>query len=269
MGRFNNIKKNRKDYMLHHSPPVGTFQMDIMNETGDPEYHWLIMIDVGSRKVWAQQIMSKNANSVENALKKLVPEIRKDGAVINIIRGDQEKSFVSNQVLNWLWQEHIEFSPVPTYDGSSNHTSLAVVDRVTRTLKSWDQDDRDGYKSVLLNPRRLQEIIERYNNTPHTTLTRYLGRPVSPNQVNGFDRENMKAILDAQNMETMSRGDYRLKDDQKVSLYRDTNVYDKAKRTNRFAGDFYTAGTQGAFTLVANSTGEDYKVPRWRINTEK
>jgi hypothetical protein len=58
----------------------------------------------------------------------------------------------------------------------------------------------------------------------------------------------MKAILDAQNMETMSRGDYRLKDDQHVSLYRDTNVYDKAKRTNRFAGDLQTTGKHGAFT---------------------
>ena len=63
------------------------------------------------------------------------------------------------------------------------HTLLAPIDRMTRTLRDMLFNCKRMNPAFRLTEDSLQQVLRIYNNTPHSTLTKILGFPCTPNQV--------------------------------------------------------------------------------------
>jgi hypothetical protein len=204
--------------MLHHTGPEGLFQMDIMfNKEGKKNYAWLMLINVNSRKLYSEEInvgngkfekyiegeepfhsqnprAKKSAEEILKALHMLIPKIKER---IIFMRADSEKAFYSPRIIEFFHKQGISISAVPLFDGHSQHTALAIIDRAIRIIREkvaeeWvkiTQADIPNIQYAVqdfiekrrgLIPNMLAEVVEGYNNTPHSTLTEIFGKPTRP-----------------------------------------------------------------------------------------
>lgn len=66
---------------------------------------------------------------------------------------------------------------------TQNHSWLAPIDRLARTLRDMIFNAKRTQPSFQLTPETLTTLCNIYNNTPHNTLSRLMGFPVTPLQV--------------------------------------------------------------------------------------
>jgi hypothetical protein len=267
--------------MLHHVAPPQSFQMDIMFDKkvgGTNEWAWLLLINVNTRKLWCRQLNqmktagNKAQISVLNALHELIPLIQSDGGIRNI-RCDAERSFIAKDVVNYLTNQDpsITIAQVPQFEGHSNHTSLAIIDRVIRTIRDdavkQALPDADQYairigtkKGIGLTPDTVPGLVEAYNARVHSSLK------MAPNKVSPADEQKLMDKVSHKNQEVVSSKGYKI-GNQDVRIHRQFDPRNKHDRVPYYE-HASIVGKRGAFYTVVYG-GEEFDVPRAKLTIMK
>jgi hypothetical protein len=118
----------------------------------------LVVINAFSKFVWAEPVKKKNATDVSNAMKKILEQTEPP----KNLQTDMGKEFYNSQ-----FKELMKKFNINHYSTFSN-LKASIVERVNRTLKNimWKRFSNQGnYKWINILP----EIVEKYNNTKHST----------------------------------------------------------------------------------------------------
>lgn len=174
----------------------------------------LIVINCFSKKVWAEPIKTKTGDDVTEAMRKIFTEMK--GKPKNL-QTDLGKEFYNKKFGELMKQYKINH-----YSVYSNKKAC-IVERVIRTIKNmiWKAFSLQGsYQWLDL----LDEIVNRYNNTKHTSIG------IAPSKVN---KKNEKSILNRfYNHIKMSdmKTKFKVGDYVRISKYR--SVFEKGYTPN-------------------------------------
>ena len=103
--------------------------------------------------------------------------IKRDDGTYSIDPNDNSKrSIAIGKLLATYGVEHISYNMVRTQE----HSKLALIDRVARTLRDMIYTCRLQDPSFTLNHETLKQLVVQYNTAPHATLSRIMHFPVSP-----------------------------------------------------------------------------------------
>ena len=287
------LKQNIKSYQLHKVRGRNSWLIDLM-KTG--KIYYLLAINVNTRYLLAEPTNAeieetedaegivKVSNSVKNA------KICADTMIRLINRGwnpqyiesDGEGGFSSDYVKRVIYERYnIEHNTVPRQrktqypnfmiDESNKwnkkteplHGSLAIIDRVTRTIRDIAYNMHIG---VILPPD-MEKIVEYYNNAPHKGLSKWAGFSVTPSMVHNDKRLEeyiVRKIVQA-NHEIMNRRGFQLKEGTEVKVYNEKDSLTK-RRTVIQPGKFIIEGFNRGLYKVKNINDNSIQlVPRFKL----
>lgn len=133
----------------------------------------LTVIDIFSKYAFAIPLLNKSGSELAKALKKLLADRRP-----RKIQSDQGKEFYNKFVSQMLQEKSIQHYSVFTKN------KCALVERFNRTLRS-KLNRYFTYSGKKVWYDKLQDIVNTYNNTPHSSL--FKNTPVSINRFNEMD----------------------------------------------------------------------------------
>ncbi|KAA6361718.1 MAG: hypothetical protein EZS28_042755 [Streblomastix strix] len=156
----------------------------LLQKFGRPYFSY----DIGSWEI--DVVFSMNPDKTQEDIEKALQNLIQHQHVTHI-RGDGEKGFASNQLMQFYNKNDIKTYFVNGSKDLTNHNR--VIDSVIRTIRSaFGQDDRD-----FSNPKLTQQIVELYNDTSHGAFD----NKFTPKQVNSqqeleayFIRKNDKKL---------------------------------------------------------------------------
>lgn len=249
------INRIKRLYKLHHVAMPGTWQIDIMF-SGQERNAYLVAINVNTRYLYIQRTNTYLYDTVTN--KKILkdngkPKIEKKSeyAVAKAmgrlfclkwdpctIVSDHEKAFNSKNIINMIYKprriKHRNVYLITDEEGKrhSNHTSLAMVDRVIRTCKEWVFNR--GWRKGYLPAREVMEFVKEYNNRPHSTLCKILdSKDATPSLVNNNIYLEMKVIYYILNKNREKKKfntyDFKIPNGTIVKMYRPPTEKNKDK----------------------------------------
>ena len=293
------LKKNLKRYGLHMVALPYSYLVDLMFE--NMTYCYLVMININTRKLWVietnfnkpteEDIQNlsdeelkkkinksmKSSESIINAMNRLI----KQGMKIRYIRGDGESGFNSRITQNFYKRNNIipcfdipriktsfpsfmnGYNMVKKQKTEPNHSSLAIIDRVIRTIR----DMAYNMEISLITPDIMNQLVYLYNNSPHSTLSKYAGQSVSPEEVdNDPELEDFIARrIKQENYTIMNSSGFNLLKGANVEVYNVDSSMAK-RRTIKQKGEFKVSGRKGVmFEIINDKTGEKQIVPRYKI----
>ena len=129
----------------------------------------LICIHCNSRYVYAKLLRDTTAKSIQPVLK----TISQSSMPCDTIISDADRSIADAIRRVPKIKQHIVHNM--SDNNYTNHSMLAIIDRFTRTLR-----DMLFTAQVDLTPETLAELLNIYNNTPHSTLTKVMGFETTP-----------------------------------------------------------------------------------------
>ena len=280
------LKDNKKKYSLHVVAPIGTYIMDLMFVSG---FVYLIAINVNTRKAYAVSttnysnddeanriIIDKTGEkSVKNILDALIHLISYTDFKPRIIRGDGEKSFNSKYLQQWFKNEHITFIPVrrlslnntsyfdvDSNDGKRNdpqHGSLSIIDRFIRTIR----DMAYNMKIKYITPEIMEILVDNYNMAPHKHLSKYLGEPTSPNDMDEDREKYIIRKICQENYNIRDQAWYHLPSGMSVDVYNEKDSMFKRRSKKRY-GNYHIVDYKGGLYNVRDGDN-DIWVPRYMI----
>jgi hypothetical protein len=113
-----------------------------------------------------------------------------------------------------------------------------------------------------IDPKLMEYLVDEYNNSPHSTLSKYIRRPVSPNEVDAnleLEEQVVKCVLAANFEAELSTPQLT----RYVRVYNDAHAWDKVK-PKLLPGWFEVVGKEAG--LVVLKQGKTIlKVNRWMI----
>ena len=278
------MEYHRKNYFLHHVSKPGTYQMDLMFDGQKSEFQcYLVAINVNTRKLYAQSTKIpkrpkdesefvalgyswKNAEALKLSLDEIVKQIHRNGNDINLIIMDGEKGMYSKTMDEKLNELNIDIRRVDI----EVHTSLALIDRVIRTIRDMNYKEMRGEKRVI-TPDVMNRLVWIYNNKPHKTLSKFFKKKVTPNEMDSnidMEKEWIKHLHE-ENYKTMFLPSFQMKKGSEVHLWQPPEKF--VKRRSRLQKEIYTVeGSIGGNYLVKNKeTGQEKLYPRWAMKHKK
>ena len=294
------LKKNLKSYGLHMVALPYSYLADLMFE--NMIYCYLVMININTRKLWvietnfvkptkdSLQNLSeeelkrnikqgmKSSESIIHAMNQLI----KQGMKIRYIRGDGEGGFNSRITQDFYKRNNIipcfdipriktsfpsfmnGYNMVKKQKTEPNHSSLGLIDRVIRTIR----DMAYNMKIRLITPNIMQKIVYLYNNSPHSSLSKYAGQSVSPEEVDN-DPELEDFItrkIKQENYIIMNSPGFNLSKGSNVDVYNVDSSMAK-RRTIKQTGKFKVNDRRGVmFEVINDETGEKQILPRYKLS---
>lgn len=269
------LKENLKRFKLHKVAPRGTYIIDFMI-VGKLIY--LVAINVNTRygMIELTNITDEEGDPLKKgarlttsflrALTILMNEVSKTNP-IKYLTGDGEGAFDSRLAHEFYNERGIEFHPVPRMHlaGSKKtdplHSSLAMIDRFIRTLRDMIFNAR-----LTLTPLALKEMVRQYNNAPHSTLSKWLGFPVSPLMVQrDLNKEEyiVMKINKANVLTKLSRG-FDIPVGSKVKIF---NEKDSMAKRRRICRPGIVVGKEGSLFRVRTENGEEL-IPRFKLQLQ-
>jgi len=148
----------------------------------------LALIDIFTRKVFIRPMKNKNTDNVIASIEDI---ITKDKYKPSLITSDTDKAFISNATQQLFKKYDIIHNTVIARD---DHRSLGIIDRFALTLKIILS------KLFLINKNTkwiddIATIIERYNNTPHSSLDE-----LTPNEATHPDNQYILSVINSNKM---------------------------------------------------------------------
>ena len=242
----------------------------------------------------AKELIKNNKKSTENikqALENILTRMNKENTTIKHLRSDGESAFKSELMKNTFYKDNdIDFHEVrrePTtkypefmygnhmvktirnekkneWKTEPKHSSLALIDRAIRTIR----DIAFNMRAPIINPDVMKIIVWQYNNAPHSTLSKYAGQPVSPNEVDqnkDLEKFIVKRIQQDNFNIMMSKG-FDLNEGTKVKVFNEKNRMMK-RRSNIEPGKFEVIRRKGPlFELIDENTGKTQIKSRYQIS---
>ena len=282
----NSFPNNRR-FNLHAVAPHGLFIIDFMFVD---ETCYLVAIELNTRKLYVEptNIVSDRTYETNGPLDQshfmaitkdkknhilyltALKKIMSSGANIKALRGDGEGAFIDKDSLKFYNENNIKFYPVPRIKLTSgktepNHTSLAVIDRVIRTLR--DMSYNSGLK---LTPTTIKQFAQIYNDTPHSTLSKVMNFNVTPNMVSsdiGLETEICRRI-EQQNYNIINHPMFDVPEGVECTVLESYDQF--AKKRSKIKPDLYKVigFKDNKYVLQNVNTGKKIKESRANINPQ-
>ena len=171
-------------------------------------------------------------------------------AKITSLRFDNESAVKSKSFQTMLRNNGIKF--IPVVEGS--HTSLSLIDRLCRTIR--DISYNMGIK--ILTQNDINKVLNVYNNMYHSSLSKMLGKKITPNEVNEhpeLEQQIINYCIDYNKQLKVLHPEIELQVGQICKVYQ---PFDKFKKRRRLLKkDYYK---------IVNKTGNIYTVQNVRNN---
>lgn len=208
-----------------------------------------------------------NAQSVIHSIEHIMTQTN-----IREILMDNESAFNSEEFRRFLKKNNINYRYVVKYNVGNNIDteepsrsthSTSIIDRLCGTIRRMNYNLGNGRQ---INPPMMNYLIDEYNSSIHATLSKILGRYVTPNQVDSdinLETELARRIH-IQNFITEHDNDYAVEDT--VRVYNNANPMDKVKPKLLPGKWKYVGRENGLFKLRQNDA--EIMVPRWMIKNE-
>ena len=145
---------------------------------------------------------------------------------------------------------------------SPYHTSLALIDRVIRTIRDMAYNMRVG----AITPNVMKEILNQYNNSYHSNLTKYAGFKVSPKMVHE-DKELERYIVErikGENFNIVNSYGFKIKKGTEVKVYNDKKEMQKRRSVVRY-GNYKVIDFINGKYIIMDEAGKISKVPRFKL----
>ena len=267
-----NIRKQIKNYQFKtYSRIPGGFIGDIFFNKS--KFACLLLININTRKAYAYGLNNveikpignqndygnqvyeitysttnkKTTSNLINVFKQFLNDINHK---ITSLRFDNESAVKSKQFQTMLRNNGIKF--VPVVEGS--HTSLSLIDRLCRTIR--DISYNMGIK--ILNQDSINKVLNVYNNMYHSSLSKMLGKKITPNEVNNspeLEQQIINYCIDYNKQLKVLHPEIELQIGQICKVYQ---PFDKFKKRRRLLKkDYYK---------IVNKTGNIYTVQNTRNN---
>jgi hypothetical protein len=187
-------RKQQKLLMIKiFSNSPGSWFHDIFeNPKGSSPRYFHLFIGTNHRYGVAHPMKDKNSKTVLESYRKFDNQYKPFK-----LTSDQDASLLSEECIKYLKSKDITIQSIP----DQNHSALGIIDRFIRTL-------RDLHNSRSFSEADMQELIELYNNTPHSSIK------CSPKEMlNNADLEEKYILkcLDAKAQQE-SRNNFKLKE---------------------------------------------------------
>ena len=271
--------KNNKRHMMHHVGVPGTYQMDIFFSGG---IGYLIMINENSRKVYAvmtnRELFTRSPDETGSSENPATYRLSKEAKTVKLLKSalikllsqaevkhivmDGEAAFYSHEMQNFLKDAGITIRKIY----KDNHTSLALIDRVIRTIRDMHYNRNKG-KFKIINEQDMEEILQIYNNAIHLGLSKIIGFDVSPEDVandKDLETEYIKRV-EQMNFNVQSQHDFKLSDGEIVYIYNDKNPLTKRRATLN-PEPYEVIGRENGLVILKDSIGNVIKRPRFKIS---
>ena len=189
----------------------------------------------------------KTTSNLINVFKQFINDIDHK---ITSLRFDNESAVKSKQFQTMLRNNKIKF--IPVVEGS--HTSLSLIDRLCRTIR--DISYNMGIK--ILTQNDINKVLNIYNNMYHSSLSKILGKKITPNEVNNspeLEQQIINYCIDYNKQLKVLHPEIELQVGQICKVYQ---PFDKFKKRRRLLKkDYYK---------IVNKTGNIYTVQNTRNN---
>ncbi len=174
----------------------------------------LTVIDVFSKKAYAEPVLRKTAKEVAHAMNKIFHENKKHPVYLQT---DAGKEFHNKFFNDLMEKNNIKFY--------STHSPLkaSVVERFNRTLKNnmWKQFSMQGtYKWINI----LNQLVKNYNNTKHSTIK------MKPNNVSKKNEKNILHYVYNTRSTILSKNKFNIGDVVRISKYK--TIFEKGYTPN-------------------------------------
>ena len=116
-----------------------------------------------------------------------------------------------------------------------------------------------------IDPKLMKYIVDEYNSSPHSTLSKYLGRPTTPNEVDSSLELENEIVLKIIAENLVSASSRTLAPGTEVRVYNDAHAWDKVKN-KLLPGTFEVVGKEGGLVELKQGNNR-IKVNRWMIKT--
>ena len=271
-----NMKKQSK-FMRHAYAPRHTFIIDYFFPG---KFMYLLAINVNTRKAffsvpkeirkftngWYVPTKPKaNADSAIESLKDIMKQTTVKGLIM-----DQEPAwqndfhaFCNSEGIKWhhYIKNHINGLIETNETSRGTHSTTALIDRLCRTLRTMNYNMGNN---LNIDPEQMSFLIDEYNDSPHTTLSRLLGRPTTPNMVDADPKLEDSVVLKL----LIENASIELQDDydvigKKVRILNEASVMDKLKR-KLLPGIWEVISKQNGL-FVCKQGLKTVKVSRWMI----
>ena len=277
-----NMQEQRK-LMKHFCGPRYSFVIDYMFAG---KYPYVIAINMNTRKVfWTvagsvrksggyYYVPRKPKDTTLNAIKAL--EELLEQTPIKHLLSDQEPAWTSREFQNFVaskgikhrfYEKYSVADVIETQDKTTRgtHSYTSLIDRVIRTIRlmAYNLENK-----TEIEPTLMEYIVNVYNSTPHSTLTKFNRNvAVSPNEVDA-DPVIEQRIVEAITIENMKvkLQSPPLQIGSEVRVYNQANAMDKVK-PKLLPGYWKVVGKNNG--LVELQQGKNrIKVNRWMIKLE-
>ena len=189
----------------------------------------------------------KTTSNLINVFKQFLNDINHK---ITSLRFDNESAVKSKQFQTMLRNNGIKF--IPVVEGS--HTSLSLIDRLCRTIR--DISYNMGIK--ILTQNDINKVLNVYNNMYHSSLSKMLGKKITPNEVNEhpeLEQQIINYCIDYNKQLKVLHPEIELQVGQICKVYQ---PFDKFKKRRRLLKkDYYK---------IVNKTGNIYTIQNTRNN---
>ena len=223
-----NQKEQSKKYMLKVVAPRHSFIIDYFFP-GD--FIYLLAININTRKAYAippdttkevnkeRYIRDEKGNKTAEQAVKLLNKLIKEAKNVKHILCDQEGAFMSTKFkdackkrkieLKHYIKNHVEGIIETTDKARGIHNTLSLIDRLSRTLRKMNYNIGNN---ANINPKIMEYLINEYNNSPHATLSKIIGSPITPNIVNEIPQleDFIVEQLMKENIKIKLRDDYNI-----------------------------------------------------------
>ena len=237
------------------------------------------------------KVSMKNAKSTENikrALEKILEKMKKEKTTIKHLRGDGESAFQSKLMKEtfydindidfvevqreattkypeFMYKNHMVKSIRNKNDWKTEpkHSSLGLIDRAIRTIR----DLAFNMKAGIITPKIMKLIVWQYNNAPHSTLSKYAGQPVSPNEVDSNPELEAFIVrrIQQDNFNIMMKSGFNLNEGEQVKIYNERNSMMK-RRSEIEDGKWYVSGREGPLFELVDEHGKTQIKSRYQIS---
>ena len=235
--------KKQKKFMKHMYGPRHTFIIDYFFPG---KFMYLLAININTRKVFFSvpkevkklgngrwSVPLKPKPTTESAIQS-IEDLMKQTTIKYLIM-DQEPAwqhqfhqFLNSKGIQWRHyiKNHINGLIETNEDSRGNHSTTALIDRVISTIRKMNYNLGND---LSIDPVTLKYLIDEYNNSPHSTLTKYLGRKTTPNEVdrNPFFEDQIVLKIMTENFAVSADPEFHPKG--KVRIFNESSPFDKLK----------------------------------------
>ena len=272
--------QEQRKLMKHFCGPRYSFVIDYMFAG---KYPYVIAINMNTRKVfWTvagsvrksggyYYVPKHPKDTAVNAIKALQELLQQ--TPIKHLLSDQEPAWTSREFQNFVaskgikhrfYEKYSVADVIETQDKTTRgtHSYTSLIDRVIRTIRLMAYNLE---AKIEIEPTLMEYIVNIYNSTPHSTLTKFNRNvAVSPNEVDA-DPVIEQRIVEAITIENMKvkLQSPPLQIGSEVRVYNQANAMDKVK-PKLLPGYWKVVGKNNG--LVELKQGKNrIKVNRWMI----